>query len=140
MQHTIAKVEGPLPWTHKASGSVNHDFKLRFEGSDDKFVITQKPTSAVPQVGQSLDVEMLGPHPMHDGFTKVKKAQTFQQNGQSQQSFQPADDPTRASIEAQTAIKAAVEYARAFSSPPDANTVSETAKVFFRAMSEMQQS
>lgn len=131
-QQTITKVDGPHPWTHKASGSVNNDFLLRFEGSEDKFCLTQKSAQG-PQVGQVLDLEVVGPHPIREGFKKVKKPDTFQPNGQ--QSFggvRSHDDPaTRASIEKQVSLKAAVEYACGHSSPPAADVVVTTAQVFF---------
>lgn len=114
-----------------------HVYTLKAQGLEQSVKVNRKPDSPVLQAGQQVWLETQGTN--RDGTLKGRvqkppdQQQSFQRNGSS-----ASDDPTRHSIEAQVALKAAVEYARAFSSPPDASTVGETAKAFFTAMQEMQ--
>lgn len=132
-QHTIAQV-GPSNQWQSQQGGAFVDYQLRFAGVEKVAILTQKPETAPPQPGQTIDVDLL-PHPKFQDKLKAKRIQ--QQRPQS--GGQRPDDPeTRKSIERQVALKAAVEYeARkdaaaaqnggALSSPLD---VTVTAQVF----------
>lgn len=100
--------------------------------------VNRKPDSPTLSPGQQVWLETQAGR---GGVLKGKIVQAPEGAPAPRQNGQGAltrEDPTRHSIEAQVAIKAAVEYARGFDQMPGADLVGETAKTFFRAMQEMQ--
>jgi hypothetical protein len=64
----------------KDSGQFNEDYELTLEGQDKPAILTQKPTTAPPKVGDTLDLD-LEPHPRFDGKLKAKRVRQFQGGG-----------------------------------------------------------
>lgn len=109
-----------------------HAYLLQVAGLDKPLEISQKPDRAAPAQGDSFWVETKD-HPQNPAWLKGKRVAPPQGSPQTQapRNGSPSvshDDPTRRSIEAQTALKAAVEYhARDEKAPID---VVQTAAVF----------
>jgi hypothetical protein len=120
--HTISGVGPSSQWQHAEHGTFV-DYQLRLAGLEKIAILTQKESTAPPQSGQTIDVD-LQPHPKFSDKLKAKKVP--QQGGGN---GSRGDDPaTRASIEKQVALKAAVEFHKGDGKPPQ--DVVTTAAVF----------
>jgi hypothetical protein len=143
-QHTLEAVtrNEELDWgSEPGQNGPFHVYTLKAQGLEQLVRVNRKPDSPVLQPGQQVWLETAGAN--RDGTLKGKIQKPPDQQQGSFQSrtnghAQTHDDPTRASIEAQVSLKAAVEYATGFPSPPDANTVIATAKQFYAALKDMQ--
>lgn len=129
--YTVNAVHGPSPWQSQQGGTF-HEYRLGLDGVEKLVSLNQKPETPAPQVGQTLTLDLL-PHPK---FPELMRGKKVQAPNAGQQAL--GDDVTRASIESQVCLKAAVEYACGFSQPPDAEAVVLTAKRFYAALREMQ--
>jgi hypothetical protein len=141
--HKVLTVEGPKEWT--GTYGVSYDWRLALEGPDGMplphpaILTTKKPDNG-PTAGQTLNLEV-GPHPRLENTLKAKRVQEQFNNGSNTGGGGRRSDPNeRASIEAQVAMKCAVEYAGHMASAGrlpenfNAGAVADVAGVFFNAI------
>jgi hypothetical protein len=93
----------------KDSGQFNEDYELTLEGQEKPAILTQKPTTAPPKVGDVLDLN-LEPHPRFDGKLKAKRVH---QGGAGGGGFKPRDPKETAAIVRQHSQHMAVLYLQA---------------------------
>lgn len=72
--YRVTAVEGPREWEWQ--GQPNHDYTLTLEGAEKPAILTQRPSTAPPRVGETMDLE-LSAHPRFDDKLKAKRAKQF---------------------------------------------------------------
>lgn len=102
----LTAVSAPREWTYE--GKTNVDYILGVEGRGAQAILTQRPETPAPTVGQEIDLE-LTPHPRFPDKLKAKKPQKQFGGGGG---FRPRDPAERKSIQMQASQKVAVDIAR----------------------------
>lgn len=103
----LTAVSEPRSWTYE--GKTNLDYILNIEGRDQQAILTQRPDTPAPTVGQEVDLELI----QHPRFPdKLKARRPPKGGGGFGGGGRPRDPAERKSIQMQASQKVAVDIAR----------------------------